>query len=276
MSFDIYLPRVMFMVDAELPLFKIRPKPYTVELVSASVPIGPITLTLAADGYGQYGLLGSVTVGLAYQGSLAQGQLEMPSASNTKDVRAFGGPVVTPEFGIGAAAFAGVGIPGVAVGIEGRINLFTIQLPVSAKMGIARVQVPDTRDFSVNYPGAPKDGLAPAAYKWQTGYTFGAKANLFLLDGTINLAVRVNFIIKKKTFRKKLVSWKGFSKEYKLFGTSGGDPRTAKPDLGTTADDVGYPTIAMPPSAPPTAFNPNATIPTPLGDTGCVPPIILL
>ena len=205
----------------------------------ANVSLGPITITVAFDAYGFWKLTGSMRAGLALD--LVPSGLEdlvddAPSTGN-RDPRGIAGVIVTPELGFSVLAFAGIGIPGVSLGIEGQLDLLTLKTPFDVHAGMAR----ETRDDPRTPDNPPDEELGGGkSYRWNTGWGYGGQLHLQYLSGKISLAARIKILFYKKTFRLKLVDWDGFEHTWVLFGDESGAPLVGDQPLGVTADKVGY------------------------------------
>jgi hypothetical protein len=164
----------------------------------------------------------------------------MPSPTGQRDVHAAAGPIFTPFIGLHAVAYAGVGIPGVSVGIEGDIALIRLEAPVHMAIGVSRMTKPDPRPLPSELAGQPTAIPHDKVYDWQTSWQFGANARLRAMDGTLSLAARVRLLFFKKTLRQHIAHWKGFEVPFKLIGTDGGGPLADTSYLGPQADDIAY------------------------------------
>jgi hypothetical protein len=181
---------------------------YSIVGAEAQIPIGPIVITLSAQLFGEWFVNGSATYGV---------NLAAPTASV--------GALLTPGVRTFVYAFAGVGLPGVSLGIEGEVTLIGISFPVEAAIGISRQVVPDRRvatiggtsweDAAWAFPGGPQE------HSWAYDWRFGASADFDFLSGKLNAAARVGFGFFSKTFRKNIVSWDGISSRIKLVGVGG-------------------------------------------------------
>lgn len=225
--------------------------PYSFGL-ETSVPIGPLSLTLAFDLYGAWDVKGGVQVGLGFDTGeltstlsgikevLASGK--QPQEPNLfGDISAYAGPVVTPAATGGVVAYVGVGIPGVSVGIEGQLTLLDASLPTTTVAAVMRVQEEDRRDRTqTEYAGMLKPTLPNKNYRWVVGYNWNVKLKLQALNGKIDLAARLNLLIFKKTFRLNMVNWHGPKLEYILVGGGAGDALAYANNLGKQADKVAY------------------------------------
>lgn len=246
-------------MNGTLDVFDVKPdKPYDLKILDMDFPIGPIDLNLAVEGYGSWNIKGGLQWGLGFSTtfdpSLAGvSDVLHDGVPSLGDIRAFGGPVFTPSMDLGVLAFVGVGIPGLSVGIEGQIDIFNAQLPMSAVAAAMRVSEDDHRNLGASaFAGNPKPGMAPKNYRWVLGYNFGATLDLHELDGKLDLAVRLHILFFKKTFRAHLFNWTGFGQTYPLVAGAGTyDPLPYQGDLGEQGDSVAYTEIPGVPDAEP-------------------------
>ena len=91
------------------------------------------------------------------------------------------------------------------------------------------------------------------------------------LNGELGLAVRVHVAVFKKTWKKKLFSWKGFEQTFTLIsGGAASDPLNTADDYGTQGDDIAYTDIVpFDSSTPIRDATSGATLPT------CLPPPVI-
>ncbi|HEY7373773.1 MAG TPA: hypothetical protein VIF57_16555 [Polyangia bacterium] len=228
------------------------PHPYDVSIIDVPIPIGPIELDLAIDGFGSWDLKGGLQFGVGPASNLPGANALVSGALNGQtpvagDLAAYAGPIITPELTIGVTAFVGVGIPGVSVGIQGQIDLLDITLPTGATIGLARLTSPDTRPVAgTDFAGTMIPGLETKDYRWATGYNWGSSLDMEELNGEMDLAVRIHFLFFKHTFRQKLFGWHGFHQTFPLVsggGTIAGIPSiTSAGDFGTTTDNIAFTT----------------------------------
>lgn len=245
-------------------------QPYEVTIVDVSIPIGPISVNIAAGGYGSWNLKGGIPYGIGVDGSYSD--LLEDAANNTLpnsgDIRAHLGVSVTPGAVVGVWAYGGVGIPGVSVGIQGDVDLLAVEIPTGVSLAVMRVKGADARDPNgTAWEGEPVAGLSPNTYRWVTGWQFGSKLNIDALRGHLDLAVRVSILFFKKTFRTTLFGWDGLHWDYLLVGTGGSDALAYSDDTGTDADNIAY--TQVPPTAGPILARGESGVEAP----GCQPDI---
>lgn len=187
-------------------------KPFSVVGGEANFPIGPVTLTIAGELYGSWGLGGQ----FGYS-------LELGTAPNIGAVAKIG-PFVNLE----ASVFAGVGLPGVSIGVEGTLRLIHVGTTANIGMTLKGQLLDDPRPIG-DWAGTALPGFPSKIVTWQAPWQYGASLKLESLSGHFDLAARIRLFFFKKTFRKRLFSWTGFEDNFDL--TSGG--AAAK---GDTAD----------------------------------------
>lgn len=221
------------------------PHPYHLSLVNQQIPLGPVVIDLVVDGLGQWNVKGGLQFGIATNEdiSLPTEALAILGNQPTRlgDVAVFGGPVVTPSAGLGISMYAGVGIPGVSVGIEGTITILEVNLPLGAPVTAMRVSTPDERPLAgSDWDGDLIPGKPPLRYHWLTGFSWNAGVELAALTGQVNLAARVNLILYTHTYRRKLFNWTGIRKYYDLISDGVGAPLSDFGDFGEQADFMAY------------------------------------
>jgi F5/8 type C domain len=253
-------------------------KPYRLTAAEQFVPIGPVTLTLAIEVFGNIFLNGGIQVGAAYNGSLLQGLQDLTPygglLGTPADISVATGPFFTPGASLQVAAFAGAGIPGVSIGIEGTVNLLSISLPMDARISATRTDSPDSRDVQASpYAGPAIPGVANTVKKWQFGGAFGIRAKLSALDGEMDGAIRIRILFAHKTFKKRFFKWKGLLDVDKVIvGGQAGAPLKHRDDLGINASRIAF-TGVEPVSATDVPANPspNAFLIGNLTGESCVP-----
>lgn len=244
-----------------IDVFKPSPHPYHVTVLDQDFPIGPVTLNLAVEGFGAWNIKGGIQFGVGVSGNFDNATAILTNGLKGQeprvgDIRAFAGPVITPELEVGVLAYVGVGIPGISVGIQGKIDLLDISLPSGIVVAAMRLSEPDPRPLTgTDYAGTPIAGMESNDYRWVTGYNWGSKLQLSELNGELDLAVRIHFLFFKHTFKQKLFSWPGFTQTFPLVSGGGGDALAFTGDYGKQADNVAYTTPILPISDNP----PNVT-----------------
>ncbi len=219
----------------------------TAKAATYSFAIGPVPVVLAFEVFGTWGLTGSIQYGISYGGGpltlLANLTVPMATIMNDPaDIRLLVGPVVTPHASLNVAAFAGVGFTALSLGIEGTLQLLSLSLPLDARLVASRVGEPDPRDLaSSDWAGAPIEGMPTnKVWKWKYGWAYGAHLDITAMQGEIDAALRVRFLFVKKTFRKRITKWNGYSKTFTIAGAEGGEPLTGASDMGAFVDKVAY------------------------------------
>jgi hypothetical protein len=223
------------------------PHPYHLVVLDQDIPVGPVTVNLAVEGYGFWNVSGGIQIGVGIDGNFEKAHnivgnaLEDGELPKFGDIRAYAGPVVTPTAGVGVLAFAGVGFPGISIGLEGKVDLLTISLPSGVVAAAMRVSLPDPRStVGTDYEGPVKQGMLAANYKWVTGWNWEQKLQLTELAGNLSIAARIRILFFKKTFKFKLFEWPGYTQEYILVGAAGGNALEYFGDYGKQADDMAY------------------------------------
>ena len=169
-----------------------------------------------------------------------------------------------------AYVFAGVGFPGVSVGIEGNLLLLKVSTPLFTGISLKRSVISDPREFSssglfATVGGRPGLLGGGAMRRWTMNWDYGSSAILETLSGRVDLAARVRLLFFKKTFRKKIADWKGFERRYSFVGQLG------SPMSGSRTFDAVFPDVPYPePDQVEAAF--NATPVGPGGDVGLLGP----
>ncbi|HYP99040.1 MAG TPA: PQQ-binding-like beta-propeller repeat protein [Polyangiaceae bacterium] len=215
-------------VDVNVPL----ETPFDGVGASFSYPVGPIVLTLEVEIAGALGATGS----LAYS-------MDPPSAQGQTGPNA--SVIFAPNAEAHAYVFAGVGLPGVSVGIEGDLLLLGVSAPMQTGVTLTRRQFAEPRSFSssglfgvVNgHPGLLGD---TSFRQWTINWQHGASVNLETLSGKLDLACRVRLLFFKKTFRKKIADWKGFTKTFDFIGHPA-QPMTGARTYDAVSSDIPYP-----------------------------------
>lgn len=192
-------------------------------------PVGPATVTVEIELGGSWGASGGLQMHwVPSPGTelLASGDIR-PTAEAT------------------AFAFAGVGIGPVSFGVSGELLLIGAQAPLVAEIALGQTALPDDRPHAyldeLNLLPAPD--FPPTKYSWGGSFTVGARPELEILSGELDLEARVNMVFFKKRFVKKLADWDGhtFGQTYEFLSQPGGNPLGANaPNLGEWGEDVPY------------------------------------
>jgi hypothetical protein len=169
----------------------------------ANFPIGPFVVTVG----------GSVEARLSVTGSPRLDLASPPGGEATIGA----GFTVTPSASVTATAIIGVGFVVVTVGVEGRVHLISIDVPVTTKVAVhsrptedPRVPANDgyTNELLSNQPGFSL--LKPQRYGWDSAWSLDGNLEIgSFLSGELNGFVRIKFVFFSKTFRRKIASWKG-------------------------------------------------------------------
>lgn len=264
---------------------------YSLGAAETSIPVGPVAIVLAAEAWGGWRVAGKVQVGLDYTGQVpfadAFTQVDddetIPfDGSKTfvpldGDLGFFAGPVIVPGVELSLVMFAGVGIPGVAIGVEGQLLVLRVTQPTDMRMNLVRQTLDDPRNVEASaWAGEPfEDGPPQKVYDWKWGINYGSRIDLEALSGTVNLAARVKLLFVKKTFRKKLFDWEGYKHSFFLVGGDlagePGNPLRGDTLFGTYGDPVALSTLPRL-TGDEEILNPDATAVYPglLGNEPCV------
>jgi len=232
-----------------IDVFK-SPHPFNLQILDQDIPVGPVTLNVAVAGYGSWNIMGGVQFGLGFSGDFSGaggiiGNALKGDSPNVGDIRVYGGPVITPALQTGVQCFVGVGIPGVSIGLQGNIDLLDISMPSGIVAAAMRVSTPDPRPLTgTDFAGTPLPGLAPADYRWVTGFNWNSKLTLTELSGELDLALRVHFLFFHHTFKMKLFSWPGLTQDFTLISGGTTDIMNYANDYGSQADSVAYTPIS--------------------------------
>jgi hypothetical protein len=245
-------------LDAHLNLFSFK-HPYDIRLLDQQVPIGigPITLSLAFEFIGSWHVFGFLDAGVLYEGNwkaLAAEVVQEPFApligdlngTDLPDIRIMGGPRFEPGADVGVLAFAGLGIPGVSVGIQGEVNLLDLHATLDGRVAAARRATEDTRSLAgTDYEGTVK--IPHKSFNWHYAYSYGGKLTLDALNGQIDAALRIRVLFFKKTFSYRIAKLTGFSRDLLAIGKAGaiggndaGDALTAQEAYGSLGDAFAF------------------------------------
>jgi hypothetical protein len=240
-------------LDAQIKLFEIA-HPYKTKFPEFKYPLGPVQLIVSLQLFGSWHMFGHLDVGLTYKGSLTNLASEVAlqpfgslfnSLNGPPEVTAIAGPRVEPGLDAGVIAFAGVGIPGVTVGIEGSLSLLDVGLTLDARVGAMRRSDDDTRDRTgTDFAGAIISGFEPKTYSWKYAFVYGGQLTLSTLKGNLDAVARIKIAFFSRTFRKNLKHGNGFSKSFNLVSGVAGDPLTGIEAYGSLANSFAFSDLA--------------------------------
>lgn len=221
-------------------------------IVSVPFAIGPIPMILQIDLATSYGIGGEFSLDLQFPGNLLDGAGAPPSRI------AHVGASVLPHASAALSAFVGAGFDygpfSASVGLEGSVQLADIRAPLFAGAGLEMEVTQDVRPLPIELK--PPVSFAanayalkiPRAFKFRVSYDYGAAVDLInVLSGEIKARLRIRFCFFSRTWRKRVVLFKGWSRHFDLVkggGSAdihiGGDPKpvpnTAEPaSLATSA-----------------------------------------
>ena len=180
-----------------------------------SIPIGPISIELAVQLYGNWSVSGGLTSTISMGNAQGQGD---PSITV--------GAHFVPDVNVTASVYVGVGISlgdiaGATVGLEGILLLVDADAPVQASVTMQRSTQSETavlpgHDYKTSGFNGPLIAGIPTglAYGWTGSAKLGAAFGLASLNGELDAAARVHFLFFSKTFRKKIAGFTGFPKKY--------------------------------------------------------------
>jgi hypothetical protein len=218
--------------SGELPIVDDE-RNFTAFDISFTYPVGPATVTVEIELVGTWGVSGSLVYGLARnpQTSIALGT------------------AVTPKMGATVLVFAGVGFGPVSFGVGGELLIVELRTPLTTGVELHQVPSTDPRDKPfpdsdyafADVPGAPAgfEPFGPTWYDWAAKWTYGSHAHLTMLAGELNLQARVNLLFFKKTYKKKLADWDGFTEDFTFMGGAGEDePLSDSPAFGKVFENA--------------------------------------
>lgn len=211
----------------------------TTTIISVQFFIGPVPCLLEVESYLNYGILGGFGANLT-PSALVSGGGRFASA----------GAVLTPHADAGVTLFVGAGfsVPGlsVRVGIDGGVNLGTIDLPATASAGLSLVPERDDRPLPADIQGMtdgsvlyPRFGVGLQKYNVQFDYGYGVDLTVAdMLDGWVDGAIKVKFLFFSKKWSKRLFSFDSGLQIGPLHLIGGGsiDSTTNQPTQGVAED----------------------------------------
>lgn len=181
-------------------------------LLTMNFLIGPLPALLEVNALLGYGISGRLEVDL--KGTFPKGYEKEELAS----VRA----AVTPNADAAVSLFVGAGFSAcgfsASVGIEGRVNIATLNVPFEAMTGISIQGIEDDRVPNVqsDMPGEDRPLLdIPTRYRFIADYGFGASVVVSdILAGDISLRLKIKFLFFSKTWRKRIMSFPGLVEDF--------------------------------------------------------------
>lgn len=184
-------------------------EPVEVMGAEASFPIGPFVVTIG----------GSVNATFKVTGTP---RLDLETHPG-RPVKIGAGFTITPSATVDATAFLGVGIAVVTIGIEGKVQLIGIDIPVTAEVAVQSQLGTDPRNpANDGYPfgslaaraGGEFAALTPHRFGWDSSWSLHGEVDIrSFLSGELNGFVRIDFLFFSKTFRRHIVSWSGIDPE---------------------------------------------------------------
>jgi outer membrane protein assembly factor BamB len=227
---DLKRARDAVLSTPEIPL-EIATHQFTGLGASMTYPVGPITVEMEIEVAGEWGLEGKLSYGLV---NPTPDQPDGPYARVE----------LAPRASANAFAYIGVGIGGVTVGVLGELELISFSTPLFTGVSVTRDGTGDPRPLASSGLFAPFSD--PSLFggrnisDWHLTSTYGAGMVLSTLSGQVDLAVRIHFLFFKKTFKKKIADWKGFTSQYEFLGKIG-QPTESGSDLERVTPDVPFP-----------------------------------
>ncbi len=234
--------------------FKDRPRNESQTILNVPFAIGPVPMVLQVDVFAAYGITGTYTLDLDFPLAQMAGlddtrtvESDDKTASPFKLVRMEA--AVLPYARAGLSAFVGagtdLGVFSASVGIEGAVNLATVQAPIYAGAGLDLLMTFDRRSIpgeiaGVSVPGAILGSTfqfgVPKSFNFLVWFDYGAALDLQnVLSGEINGKLRIKFLFFSKTWRKRIVKFNGWHKHFNLIsgGFGAGSSTNQPPNPGT-------------------------------------------
>lgn len=238
-------------------------------LADVQFAIGPIPMKLEVEAILTYGIDGKIYFDFA------------PSALFTNDRQTVAKATAhaAPHAAAAVTVFLGVGFGvngfNASAGVEGRVTLGDLAVPIWAGAGVDVQAEPDERGAGVPDDLASiSDGvLFPPGggkqYRYFMSYTYGASVEVKdILRGDLYGRVRIKFVFFSKTWRKNIAHFDGLgSKTYPLF-QGGGSVSSAPVSWGVVRMPTPFPKLVLPsiplgtlpPGAPATKAFDNARV----------------
>ena len=192
-------------------------------LLDVPFAIGPIPMKLEIEAILTYGIDGKIYFDFA------------PSALFTSDKQTVAKATAhaSPHAAAAITVFVGVGFGvngfNASAGVEGKVTLGDLSVPIWAGAGVDVQAEPDPRGNGVpDELAAVSDGVlfppgGPKQYRYFMNYTYGANVEVKdILRGDLYGRVRIKFFFFSKTWRKNIVHFDGLgSKTFPLFQGDG-------------------------------------------------------
>lgn len=207
-----------------------------VTLFNQTFLVGPIPVLLQGMFTVEYGFQLNAEIGLRIGDALKQALAYRSEGSSTAIVNAglSGAPYAQAGLGLFVGVGFDIGIAAASVGIQGNLTLGRLAIPVHAGAGIFMDTIDDERTLTMPLPPylkglADSGNLSPLQlsfpvrkFGFDLRFVYGADLQLSkLLQGSIDLRVRVKLLFFSKTWRKNIVRFNGLAPiNFKLF--SGG------------------------------------------------------
>jgi hypothetical protein len=202
---------------ADVPVFKTTVGDEELTLFAVNFLIGPIPVTLEAYVAAHYSI--GLSVGYRLQPGKAVSALILPDAKTGQDhellaVFVNGGPSAQAFLGFFAGVGFSVGPVAAKLGIEARLSLGKIKLTANGGAGLIMTGEVDPRPLGPDIASlvlpSSKPLISPLVYKLKLGYSAGLEADISdILSGDVNAALKLKFFFFSKTFRQRLLRFKG-------------------------------------------------------------------
>ncbi len=183
-------------------------KPFTLLAVKMRYPIGPINALLEVEAGGRWALNGSLAWEIKTNPPADQNTV--PGAS----VALSGNPAASARASVLLGAEVGSSYFGANVGVVGNLHLVEFSSKIGTGLALTRSKQPDGRTVYADpsFPLGARAELSADTFTWTLDPYFNVGGKVSVLKGDIDLQARVRVVWYKKTFKKKLASWPGWSK----------------------------------------------------------------
>jgi hypothetical protein len=182
-------------------------KPFTLLAVKMKYPIGPINALLEVEAGGRWAINGALAWEIKTNPPADQNTV--PGAS----VALSGNPAASARASVVLGAEVGSSYFGANVGVVGNLHLVEFSSNISTGLALTRSKQPDGRTVYADpsFPLGARAELSADTFTWTLDPYFNVGGKVSVLKGDIDLQARVKVLWYKKTFKKKLASWPGWS-----------------------------------------------------------------